>query len=95
MVLAILYGRRRRAAHAWETVKGSLWLGVAVGLGAATGQALGSLIARPVMAAGFDPFAASLLRVGVAAARPDAADRGCRSPAAAAEGAADRRASRR
>ena len=29
---------------------------------------MGSLIARPVMAAGIDPFAASLLRVAVAAA---------------------------
>ena len=48
-------------------VKGALLPGVAAGLGAAIGQATGSLIARPVMAAGFDPFAASLLRV---ASRP-------------------------
>ena len=39
------------AASAWEAVRGPLWLGIAAGLGAATGQALGSLIARPVMAA--------------------------------------------
>ena len=30
------------------------------GLAAAAGQALGSLIARPVMAGGFDPYTASL-----------------------------------
>ena len=42
--------------------------GSPTGLGAATGQALGSIIARPVMAAGVDPFAASLLRVIVGAA---------------------------
>jgi drug/metabolite transporter (DMT)-like permease len=47
-------------------VKGPHWIGAALGLGAATGQALGSLIARPVMA-GLDPFAASMLRVGIAA----------------------------
>ena len=68
VALAILYGRSNAGGHVWETVKGSLPLGVAAGLGAATGQAVGSLLARPVMAAGFDPFAASLLRVVVAAA---------------------------
>lgn len=66
--LAILYGRGRAPGHALEAVRGSLHLGALAGLGAATGQATGSLIARPVMAAGFDPFAASLLRVVVAAA---------------------------
>jgi drug/metabolite transporter (DMT)-like permease len=66
--LAILYGRGRAPGHALEAVRGSLIVGIAAGLGAATGQATGSLIARPVMAAGFDPFAASLLRVVVAAA---------------------------
>jgi drug/metabolite transporter (DMT)-like permease len=67
VVLAILFGKRRAQRHQWEAIKGPLWLGVALGLGAATGQALGSLVARPVMAAGVDPFAASMLRVGVAA----------------------------
>lgn len=67
VALAILYGRGRGQGHALEAVQGALWIGVAAGLCAATGQAVGSLIARPVMAAGFDPFAASLLRVAVAA----------------------------
>ena len=67
VILAILYGKRHGQLHVWETVRGPLWLGVAVGIGAATGQALGSLTARPIMAAGLDPFAASLLRVGVSA----------------------------
>jgi drug/metabolite transporter (DMT)-like permease len=67
VVLAILFGRRQGQAHAWESVKGPLWIGVALGLGAATGQAVGSIIARPIMAAGMDPFAASLGRVAIAA----------------------------
>jgi drug/metabolite transporter (DMT)-like permease len=66
-VLAILYGRARGDLHVWEAVKGPLWIGAALGIGAATGQALGSIIARPVMAAGIDPFAASMLRTAVAA----------------------------
>ncbi len=68
VLLAILFGKRRAQLHQWETVKGPLWIGVALGLGAATGQAIGSIIARPVMEAGIDPFVASMLRVGIAAA---------------------------
>lgn len=67
VVLAILFGKRREQLHEWEKIKGPLWIGVALGLGAATGQAVGSIIARPVMETGIDPFVASMLRVGVAA----------------------------
>jgi drug/metabolite transporter (DMT)-like permease len=67
VILAILFGKRRGQLHQWESVRGPLWLGIATGLGAATGQALGSIVARPVMAAGVDPFAASLVRVVVGA----------------------------
>jgi drug/metabolite transporter (DMT)-like permease len=66
VVLAILYGKRRDQLHVWETVKGPLWIGVMLGLGAAAGQALGSIVARPVMASGVDPVLASMVRVGVA-----------------------------
>lgn len=64
VVLAIVFGKRRSQLHHWESVKGSLWVGVAIGLGAATSQAVGSLIARPVMETGVDPIAVSALRVG-------------------------------
>jgi drug/metabolite transporter (DMT)-like permease len=66
VILAILFGKRSGQTHKLEEVKGSLLVGVMFGLGAALGQATGSIIARPVMAAGFDPFVASLLRVGIA-----------------------------
>ncbi len=68
VIIAILYGRRREQSHAWEAVKGHFWLGSALGLGAATGQAVGSILARPVMASGIDPFLASMVRVSIAAA---------------------------
>ena len=64
VVLAIVFGKRRSQLHHWEAVKGSLWVGVLIGLGAATSQAIGSLIARPVMETGVDPVAVSALRVG-------------------------------
>ena len=67
VALAIAYGRRPARQSAWEAVQGPLWIGILTGLGAAAGQATGSLIARPVMQAGADPFAASLVRVAVAA----------------------------
>lgn len=67
VLLAILFGQRKSQSHQWEAVKGPLWLGILVGLLAAVSQAVGSLIARPVMATGIDPLAASMLRVTVAA----------------------------
>lgn len=67
VVLAILFGKRKEQIHAWEAVTGPLWIGVALGLGSATGQALGSIIAKPIMASGIDPFVASMVRVGIAA----------------------------
>ncbi|WP_432348199.1 DMT family transporter [Shinella yambaruensis] len=67
VLLAIVFGKRRAQMHQWEAIKGPLSVGVLLGIGAATGQAIGSILARPVMATGIDPFLASLLRVGTAA----------------------------
>ncbi|EFL90602.1 DMT family transporter [Ahrensia sp. R2A130] len=66
VMLAILYGKRKEQRHHWESIKGALWIGVACGLIAALGQAVGSLIIRPVMQSGADPVTISAMRVGVA-----------------------------
>lgn len=65
---AILWGRAKDDDHAWEADRGSLVAGVAMGLVAALGQALGTLIAKPVVSgpAAVDPLAASAVRVTVA-----------------------------
>jgi drug/metabolite transporter (DMT)-like permease len=63
VALAIL-GRPRADAHRLEALQGTIALGVLYGLGAAAGQAAGSLIARPLMTGGMDPYLASLFRVG-------------------------------
>jgi drug/metabolite transporter (DMT)-like permease len=63
VALAVL-GRPRADAHRFEALQGTLLPGLALALGAALGQAGGSLIARPVMASGLDPYLANLLRVG-------------------------------
>ncbi|MCU0828331.1 MAG: DMT family transporter [Tabrizicola sp.] len=63
VALAIL-GRPASGAHRLEQVWGGLGVGVLFGLGAALGQAAGTLIARPWMAGGLDPYVGSLIRVG-------------------------------
>jgi len=68
VVLAIVFGKRRSQLHSWESVKGPLHVGVALGLGAALAQAVGSLIMRPIMETGVDPAAVSVVRVGASVA---------------------------
>lgn len=63
VALAIL-GRPKANAHRLETLQGTIIIGVLFGLAAGFGQAAGSLIARPVMTAGLNPYLASLIRVG-------------------------------
>jgi len=63
VMLAIAFGKRADEAHAWEQVKGRLWVGVALGLLAALCQAVATLMLKPVMAAGADPVAASAVRM--------------------------------
>jgi drug/metabolite transporter (DMT)-like permease len=65
IVMAIgLPGRSDPAAAPGERVP---WLGIALGVITALGQALGSLFARPAMAAGAEPFTAMAIRSGLAA----------------------------
>ncbi len=63
VMMAVAMGAHKNESHALEVVRGSWWMGVALGLLAALCQALGSLIAKPVVAAGADPVAATLVRV--------------------------------
>jgi drug/metabolite transporter (DMT)-like permease len=63
-VATAILGRPRSDAHRFETLQGTLITGLLFGLGAALGQAAGSLIARPIMTGGMDPYLASLFRVG-------------------------------
>ncbi|MGB8817307.1 MAG: DMT family transporter [Rhizobiaceae bacterium] len=67
VALAILYGKRSNDTHAWEAIKGSLAIGIAIGLFSGLCQAIGSLVIRPVMETGVDPVAIAAVRVGTAA----------------------------
>jgi drug/metabolite transporter (DMT)-like permease len=66
VMLAIILGRRKNETHAWEADLGHVGLGVAMAILAAVCQAIGSLIAKPVMATQVDPIMASAVRVTVA-----------------------------
>lgn len=64
---AIFHGRASTGAHALEATQGRLAAGVALGLLAAFGQAVGALMAKPALMAGADPVAVTTVRVGVSA----------------------------
>jgi drug/metabolite transporter (DMT)-like permease len=66
VMLAILFGKRKADLHHWEAVKGPLSVGIAIGLFSGLCQAIGSIIARPVMETGVDPAAIAAIRVGIA-----------------------------
>ncbi|MDD2919264.1 DMT family transporter [Rhodoferax sp.] len=68
VMLAIVLGRHKDETHAWEADHGQVRVGVALALLAALCQAVGSLIAKPVMAQQVDPIMASAVRVTVATA---------------------------
>lgn len=50
-----------------QTLRRIAWSGIILGVVTALGQALGSLFARPAMAAGVEPFTAMAVRSGLAA----------------------------
>ncbi len=63
VLTAIFFGRRGQASNHLEMVHGSVWVGIGLGLTAALCQALGGVIAKPVMQSGIDPVAASSIRM--------------------------------
>lgn len=72
VTVAIVYGKRKDQLHVWESVRGLMVVGVLLGLGAALSQAIGTIIANPVMdnpdlSTRPDPIVASAIRVSIAA----------------------------
>ncbi|WP_367987994.1 DMT family transporter [Vibrio sp. NTOU-M3] len=63
VLTAIFFGRKGQTENKLETIKGHVWVGVALGLIAALCQALGGIIAKPVMQTAIDPVAASAMRM--------------------------------
>jgi len=65
---AVALGARKDESHALEVTRGNVMAGVGLGLVAALCQALGSLIAKPVMASGVDPVTATEVRLAATCA---------------------------
>ena len=63
VMTAIAFGSRAGRATEWEATRGRLAVGVGLGLLAALGQALGTLVVKPVMGPQVDPVAASAIRM--------------------------------
>lgn len=65
VMIAIAFGQRRSESHGWEADRGHAGLGIALALLAALSQAVGTLIAKPVMAEAMNPLTASAVRTAV------------------------------
>ncbi len=63
VMIAVFFRRPPENAHAWEETNGNIWVAVSLGLIAAFCQALSSVIAKPALAGGIDPVAASAIRM--------------------------------
>ncbi len=63
VVTAIFFRSKRTNTHQLEIIHGSVWIGIGLGLTAALCQALGGIIAKPVMQTDIDPVSASAIRM--------------------------------
>lgn len=63
VICAIFFGRKKQNNNHLEIITGKLWIGVLLGLVAALCQALGGIIAKPIMQTEIDPIAASAIRM--------------------------------
>jgi drug/metabolite transporter (DMT)-like permease len=63
VMTAIAFGRRDTESHQWEAAKGRLMTGIGLGLLAALGQSVATLMLKPLMQTGLDPVAASAVRM--------------------------------
>jgi drug/metabolite transporter (DMT)-like permease len=62
VMVAIAWGRRSDETHDWEQTRGALRVGLVLGLLAALGQALATLMLKPLMSTGLDAISASAVR---------------------------------
>ena len=67
VVIAIAYGTSKTNQHRWESIEGSILVGIIFGILAALGQAIGLIIMKPVLSAGADPIASAAIRTTVSA----------------------------
>ncbi len=62
VVFAIAYGDKKNIDHRWETVEGSLSIGIFLAICAALCQAIGVVMMKPILNLGADPIASAAIR---------------------------------
>ena len=62
VVIAIAYGDKNNEDHRWETVEGSLTIGIFLAICAALCQAIGVVMMKPILNLGADPIASAAIR---------------------------------
>ena len=62
VVIAIAYGSTKNNQHRWESIKGSLTLGIIFAILAALCQAIGLIMMKPILNLGADPIASAAIR---------------------------------
>ena len=65
VVIAISYGSNTDNDHRWETIEGSLIIGIIFGILAALCQAVGLIMMKPILDAGADPIASAAIRTSI------------------------------
>lgn len=63
VMTAIALGKREGESHLWERTQGRLAVGIGLGLLAALGQSVATLMLKPLMSTGVDAVSASALRM--------------------------------
>lgn len=63
VMTAIALGKREGESHLWERTQGRLAVGIGLGLLAALGQSVATLMLKPLMSSGVDAVSASALRM--------------------------------
>ncbi len=62
VVIAIAYGDKKNLDHRWETIEGSLAIGIFLAICAALCQAIGVVMMKPILNLGADPIASAAIR---------------------------------
>ena len=65
VVIAIAYGDKKESNHRWETIEGSLPIGVFLAICAALCQAIGIVMMKPILSIGADPIASAAIRTAI------------------------------
>jgi len=65
VVIAVAFGSNKKVDHRWETIQGSIIVGISFGILAALCQAVGLIMMKPILDLGVDPIASAAIRTSI------------------------------